>query len=108
MVAVTDVDLFSHVGWRTMDLTQEKLHMTKEIAQSEPFIGFGNCVFKPVTLQDFEATKNSHGLAKLYMQAMRTHCLKDQVDLIKDLITDGFLKLAEDKSFTVPPNLPAL
>jgi hypothetical protein len=64
---------------------------------------------KPVTIADFQALNTSHAAAKLYMQTLRTDCLKDQYDKLKDIITSGYLKFnAEDKTFIVPEGLKAL
>jgi hypothetical protein len=106
--ATTDVDIFSHLGWKTMDIKQDELAKANFLI-NVPFIGFGSCTYKATSVGDFEGAKNARDAAKLYFQTMRTACLQDQVDAFHEIITNGWVKFnGDDKTFYVPDKLSLL
>jgi len=99
-VMVTDVDLFSHIGWDTQETEQNELKEYRGI-QNEPFIGFGSCKHTPVSNEDVQKAANVADAYKLYLQAMRTDCVPSVQKNMANVVKSDLLVLSPDKSLGI-------
>jgi hypothetical protein len=106
--AITDVDLFSQLGWKTVLIRQEDLFNATFI-EEVPYIGFGNCIYKPTTIVELENVKNRKEASLNFFRSLRTDCLAEQLDSFYGALSEGYLKFNEkDKTFDIPSNFSIL
>jgi hypothetical protein len=103
---VTDVDLFSHVGWKTINVRQDALmNFSSNPQQKDPFIGVGACEYEQHSLKDLETATSPKDLVTFYMRALRTQCLKGQKDGLLDLVKFKHLQITPEKTFALSSKL---
>ena len=69
--------------------------------ESEAFIGFGGCVYDPVTRSQFDHAEHSEQIISLLARALRTQCIKQELKIYNNLVKGEFIKLDSDKTFDI-------
>ena len=70
--------------------------------ESDAFVGFGACKYRPVTQADYEAAKTPDAVIQVLATALRTQCVKREIKFFEDLLSDGLLVMNSEKTFDVP------
>jgi len=72
--------------------------------EDDAFVGFGSCEYQAVTKEDFEKATSEMQILTLLMKALRTQCVAKDIKFYERLLSEKYLVLNHDKTFTVPPD----
>jgi hypothetical protein len=108
-VLLSDVNLFTHIGWRTADINSDELHSQSDSAEGEcVFVGIGICPQQNISLSTLESFQANADIGNFYATKLRTQCLPKQVQQLEGLLSSGILKVNADKSLSVDTAYPLM
>ena len=99
ILELVQTNLYAYPGWKTLDEADSPNDTLSH--EADAFVGFGACKYKQVTQSDYDAAKTPEAVLFVLATALRTQCVKKEIQFFDDLLKDGMLVMNSDKTFDV-------